>query len=534
MYRVLIVDDEPRHRMGLINMLKRLRPEYSVSEARNGADALEFLSKNTFDIIITDIKMPVMDGLRLIEQLNDQAEDIKVIILSAFGYFEYAQKAVNLGAFDYLLKPVDEEKFVAMLKKLENRIKQEDNEKLEKENLKKQISSTLPVYLELQLNKWITGNLKGSELHEIESIFPYKGIGTILASEIVNFKTLTARCSGEEINEIKQNIKYWMKEVLQPVGHTISFYLQDDKTILVTILNTSENFNLLSVENQMRLNDFIQNLKIGYGFDVIIGLGNQFDNIFDEVFNAFKQASSALEYKFFQRNKSVIAFSSMTCTPFKAMVIKSNEEDELTEALRKLDRDKSLKIFNAYLSRILSDGYPPISQFKDLVNRILLNVVGTFQNSMSKEKYEKYICDIPIIIKDSENVEDLKAVIEHELSYIIKELTFYRDKKSDIFFEKCLEYIEKHFNEDISLETVAEVFHFNHTYFSYLFKTKIGTNFSQYLLDIRLKKGKKLLKETENKIYEIALKIGFKDPKYFNRVFKKEFGITPDEYRRLL
>lgn len=113
MYYILVVDDEPKHRKGLINMIKMFRPDYNVFGARNGQEALNFISTNPIDILITDIKMPIMDGLELIEKLMEHHKNIKIILLSAYAHFEYAQKAISLGAFDYLLKPIDGDRILS-------------------------------------------------------------------------------------------------------------------------------------------------------------------------------------------------------------------------------------------------------------------------------------------------------------------------------------------------------------------------------------------------------------------------------------
>ncbi|HEY5586907.1 MAG TPA: response regulator, partial [Ruminiclostridium sp.] len=122
MHKLLVVDDEPKHRRCLAEMIKVLRPEYKVLEAKNGKEALELIESESMDIIITDIRMPIMDGLSFMEFINMKARDTKVIILSGFAYFEYAQKALSLGAFDFVLKPVNEAKVSEILDKVEKEI----------------------------------------------------------------------------------------------------------------------------------------------------------------------------------------------------------------------------------------------------------------------------------------------------------------------------------------------------------------------------------------------------------------------------
>lgn len=533
MYRVLIVDDEPRHRIGLANMIKRLRPAYKVSKAKNGADALQFVNTNQVDIIITDIKMPIMNGLQLIEHLGKRVKDINIIILSAFGYFEYAQKAISVGAFDYLIKPLDEIKVIEMLNKVESEIERKKNEKQEKESLKKQLDYTLPVYIDLLLTKWVKGSANSFELEEIEKLFPFKGKGTIIASEISNFNVLKDNYTIDEINEIQFNIKYCIKDVLNPIGHSISFFLQDEDVILITILNSSENINFHSEDNICKLNEFIQYLKIRYGFDITIGIGNICDSVFDKIKSLFEQAKTALNYKFFLGNGRVIFYFDISISLYKQPFSKYKEEGELAEAIR-LGDIKAINIMDCIIKRMVSGGYPDPNQFIDTVVHIIINLLKIIQDVVEKEKYNQLLTDIPKKLRDCENYEKLTLEVKEITSEIINTLNNQKNRKNEIILEKCLDYIEKHYMGDISLESVADVFYFNVSYFSSLFKNQTGINFSQHLRNKRLNKSRGMLEKTNRKVYEISKAVGYKDSKYFNRVFKKEFGMAPDEYRRLI
>ncbi len=533
MLGILVVDDEPRHRTGLANMLRRLRPAYRVSEARNGADALQFVEKNPVDIIITDIKMPIMDGLKLIENLGQRVKDIKIIILSAYGYFEYAQKAIALGAFDYLLKTLDESKVIDMLNRVETEIKRKSEELREKESLKRQLDNTFPVFLELQLNKWIKGNLTVSELNEIASIFPYKGLGTVIVTRLGNIGGLCDCLTCDETNEVLLNIKYWIKEALEAIGHSISFFYQDDKRLMITVLNTSKAFDLLSGENRARLNGFIENLKIDYGIDAVVAFGGESRNIFEDIETAYKEAVAALEARFFLEGESLLSYAVIKSGSCKQVFIRPNEAVSLSNAIVKLCRDEAFGILEGINKRILDSGIPEPHKYRDLMVHMLLNQVDAVQNIIFREKFYQLTEMINSGLKQCGSFSELDTEIKQVVSGIIDALNEHKCKKNDVVMEKCIDYIEKNYAEELSLEKVAEMFFFNPSYFSTLFKSRTQINFSQYLLSVRLRKGRELLEKTDCKVYEIAAKIGYKDAKYFNRVFKKEFGMTPDEYRRI-
>ena len=129
--KILIVDDEPRHRRGMMNVLKKIRPDYQVVSAKDGVDALEAVRLMQPDIVLSDIRMPKMDGLAFLEKLGETDARPKVIFLSAYNLFEYAQKALRHGAYDYLLKPVDMEKVEAVLERIESQMAAESRKRIE-------------------------------------------------------------------------------------------------------------------------------------------------------------------------------------------------------------------------------------------------------------------------------------------------------------------------------------------------------------------------------------------------------------------
>lgn len=533
MISILVVDDEPRHRTGLAKMLRALRPGYSVLEARNGEDALRIMNTKHFAIIITDIKMPIVDGLQMIELMSEKIKDAKVIILSAYGYFEYAQKAISLGAFDYLLKPVDETRVLQMLCKAEAKIEEESRETREKELLKKQLDDTLPVYLEIQLNKWLKGRLGKGEMDEIENIFPFKGMGTVFITKMENYYEVFGEYTKTELDEVILNLKYWIREALASQGHSLSFFLQDDKTIMITLLNSSSKPDITSEKSLKELNEFINNLKIDYRINALIAIGNISANIFDEISTVYRHARTASDYGFFFETEKIITYSAVENLITKHPVGKFDVEKELSEAIRKLGKDEAVSIVCQMIRDMVKGGYPEPARLKDTLVHMLLNQLRIIQKIVNEEKFYLMADYISNDLKNCKGFHEFTVTVKQVVSNIIDVLNDQKNRKNDLIIKKCIEYIDRNFAEDLSLESVAETFYFNPSYFSTLFKNHTKINFSQYLLELRMKKGRELLEKTDLKVYEIAAAIGYNDSKYFNRVFKKEFGVTPDEYRRL-
>ena len=527
MHKLLVVDDEPKHRRCLAEMIKVLRPEYKVLEAKNGKEALELIESESMDIIITDIRMPIMDGLSFMEFINMKARDTKVIILSGFAYFEYAQKALSLGAFDFVLKPVNEAKVSEILDKVEKEIEKESKEHQNRIELENQLNTAFPAYVDQKFNGWVNGYLNADGLEEIEKIFPFKGNGFVIATEIARLSDALKDYRSDEIYEIKLNVKQWIKETLHTVGHTISFFLESNRNIMITILNTNVKCDMGSKDNPYMLNEFIQNMKASYGLDAFIGIGNEYTDVFNNIRLSFDEALLALEYKFYENKSSVFSFSDYEGGPHFEISKECSLINKAKEAFSIADVQKATE-FIRELFESANLNMPP-QQFKDLIEDLVLWGIKQFQNITQEEQKTKLLSDARKWMLKAENLSELRQAVED----IITGLKALKSSKNDKIIKACEKYVSEHYMEDIPLDSVAEMFCFNSSYFSSYFKKKIGMNFSDYLQKVRMEKAVELLSGHALKVYEVAEKVGYQNVKYFNKVFKKEFGVSPDEYRRV-
>lgn len=431
MYSVLIVDDEPRHRRGLANMVAELRPDYSVFEAKNGKQALEMINTTNIEIVLTDIRMPIMDGLQFMENLGDRKSDIKVIIISGYNYFKYAQQALRLGAFDYMLKPVDVNKVTEVLELTERALQKERSEKYDRENTIKLLTKSMPVYLERRMNRWINGTLKNNEMEEVKDLFHLSSKKTIIVTEIKRSEFESIYTDSDALEEIRTNIEEYIAEALKPIGSSISFYLEDCPNRLISIVELYMDIVYKQEETKTLLMDFITRLETEYELHVLIGVGNLFAAIDGSERISYEAAVKAVESK-----------------------------------------------FHLGFGRVL---FPC-----------------------------EYMEDVSLNLEERKNT-----------------------KNNDIIIT-CMKYIDEHYMEELSLDSISERYYFNPSYFSSIFKNYTGVNVSDYLMNVRLKKAKELLREPIIRVYEVAIQVGYKDAKYFNRIFKKKLGMTPEEYRRNL
>ncbi|GJM77123.1 hypothetical protein HMSSN036_93390 [Paenibacillus macerans] len=166
--------------------------------------------------------MPNMDGLTMIEHLKARSEPMKIVILSVYGHFDYARQALKLGAFDYLLKPLEVKDMAEMLDKLDTAIEQERMRLQDRASMKEQLSSAIPVYEQHLLSRWVRAAANEDELREIERLVPQGQVGFVWISKFSNSE-VEQMYLGEEFAEVKTSFKSWMRQVTEPLGPAIPF-----------------------------------------------------------------------------------------------------------------------------------------------------------------------------------------------------------------------------------------------------------------------------------------------------------------------
>lgn len=237
MWRIMVIDDEARQCRGLRNiLLKEFQEEIEVWAFTTAAEALDFFREKGADIIITDICMPEMDGLQLLEAVEKEGSGVKVILLTGYAEFEYARKALTLGAMDYLLKPLNPDRMHAVLEKAFREISEERVLAGQKERMQRQLDIALPVYMEQQLNQWVYGRLSAADRHEMEAIIACGRPGHVIVTRLGGFQDWSRRADKEILEDTKYRIKWWMKELLQRDFHSLSFFSHVLPETFVTVI----------------------------------------------------------------------------------------------------------------------------------------------------------------------------------------------------------------------------------------------------------------------------------------------------------
>lgn len=494
MYRVMIVDDEKYIRRSIINRVDWDKYGLEVvCEAADGEEAYAGVQLYQPDIILVDIRMPVLDGLGLIKLLAEEHSHIKVIILSAYQDFAYAKKAIQLGVEDYLLKPIDELELEQVLVRI---IKELDkNEKI----------LQAPV---LDLSHWGRAAFCGSRFLITSFYLP-----DIL--EEAQWK-LAVGCLYDVVKKI--SFKEFQMMDLYEIRNEAS-------ESCVTLLWNSDK---LKWETVSRLLPVIVDAAEKQYRGVKAGLTPVFSGSEDPE-KMVLRSIQVLKYKIFEPERTV----------FDNRMVREEDSREFLEGKQRLSVLYSISMREEYgnlkelVDHFLEDCLTGIRQVREL--EYLVDELMVILRALAKKNGNHY--DVKILfhgfrrqdfILEYDNLEALK----NDIREIVRTILSYQvDNSSKDVTKAIREYVQTHFMENLTTRTISQKFHLNSTYLSTLFKEKSSMTLTAYIEGVRMENAKELLKNEGFSIADVAEAVGYADTNYFGKVFKKYSGVTPGQYR---
>ncbi|GGM28849.1 hypothetical protein GCM10011351_13580 [Paraliobacillus quinghaiensis] len=503
MITILVVDDERMIRLGIKAMLER-RYNFDILVASDGVEALELLKVSDINIVITDIKMPRMDGIKLIEQMQLMEKTPLVIIVSGYDDFSYAKQAIKYQVMDYILKPVDRNELFNIIDRTKEKIDAE---------------LALPKDMDEYRNNQLS------------------------------YMLLNPRINEEEVEEIFQNLQLYN----YPNGFYVGvFHFRDEKGVIqkkelasqfkktMTDNNDHTFFFLDSDEKLTVLSEdvgiFYQVLE-EYNLDthcpLIVAISKR-HTVTRKFKEAYEQAKEALAYKFIYPNQNVFTFEEVD----KKMENIDVEEKSLQKIYNMLGTDRNneirstlLNVFN--IEELKNYKLTYVYALSDAINKIIFDQAFRELGKESVEIFQQY--DEVGDINNFESINDYFYAVEYltmHLHEFIKEMKLVYSEGS--IMEKAIDFIHENAHKDLNMAVVSNHISLNYSYFSHTFKEYTGENFVDYLKKVRIEKAKKLLSDYDNKIFEVSELVGFKNPKQFSRVFRDIEGVSPKEFREKL
>lgn len=533
MLQILVVDDELRQRRILSNLIRDYNCDYDVLEASNGEEALALCAEHKLDLVFSDIRMPKLDGLGMIEAICEQNPDAKIVIVSGYSDFEYAQRALHLRVHKYILKPIQREGIEDTLQQLEEEISRERHARLEKEAMAEQVSKLRPLYSDYLINKWLNGDCTSPELAEIQALLRTPGQGCAIIIRLSRPDTVSPETTAEAWNAIKWDARIGLTALLSSFGHCVSYFLHQDTNAVASLLQFAPDGERDEARLHQQLGRLATELSSTFGIMATTGIGQMQPDLYSHVHDAILTAEAALRSRFYDEHHNVFSYcetAPLTVEELKAPLRFHDAWMPLIYGQQPLDSSS----VGDTLERLLGNHRPDPLLLLDCARSQLLQLIQGTRNIISSDAADQLVRSVELRL-DPSRIEVLSALQAHLLAILEESAALIRtqrDNKNHIVMERCLQYIHRHLGEEISFEDLSKRFYFHPSYFSTLFKKYTGTPFTEYLTRLRIETAFSILRNSDKKVYEVAQEVGYRDVKYFTKVFKKHYGLTPEEGRK--
>ncbi len=520
-YKVFLVDDEIVIREGIRNCIQWDDTDFTlIGEAADGEMALAMLNDLKPDILITDIRMPFLDGLALTKLIKKSQSWIKIIILSGHDEFSYAQEAISLGVEKYLLKPVSSAELLDCLNNIAKNIELEKQERKDTENLKHRVLTSNDILKEKYLNNIVTGSLDSDTIFEQAKYFNIGIISKAYAVAIVEIC-----CNKEEMLEI-EHCKTTIENIALATGGIICFSSSVDS---MTIIFKGLDESLIEELSYT----FSKNIKFEIerhtNLSLSIGIGGTVFRI-SSISQSWAEAKRALKYIYSKGRNLIIGAHDIL--PTKNLSY-TNSSDPIVNQLRHADFNDVNSIIEQYSKIVLHNN----TANSNIAYYVIYDIVVAIQSLV--QEYGGSNIDAfsdQINPKDLQNISKTFESFKQELSQLLYKFIEFKNTKTksnhEVTVDKAKRYIQRHFGDpNISLNTVASHVCYSPNHFSTIFSQEAGETFIEYLTNIRIARAKTLLASTSMRSAEIAFEIGYNDPHYFSFIFKKTTGRSPREFR---
>lgn len=526
MYRVIVADDEQIIREGLCKTIpwKVLGLEL-VGQAEHGLEAWELIHKHQPEIILTDIRMPHLDGIELIRKVREEKIDARIIILSGYSEFEYAQTAVKLGVSDYMMKPIDISAMCRELHKIKEELDHQYHHEHEVQELKNRLEADGQIVLQQNIMRYLRHSLRTEKfLESLPEELENSRYCLCALIQLDNFDHITGNMPEERIFTFTQELE----EILFSQGEGEPLVIMEESNGRYVILFYGD----IETDVFFCARSYIKRIRMSITHhDYTSAVSTVFSGII-QCPEAYEMAVSTLERAFLLgTNQDVepekegdtnvplpdsfdVGRIVHTIATFDKEAIRK-EFDQIEEDIRKTRRNSFLytrmmvSFVYGEVIKLLADLHCPIQEIMD-------DSTASYRNILT--------------------CQTLSGMMSELYSFIAQICDFLEEGRGSgkKVVDRARAYMEAHFaNPSLTLDKVAREASMSPNYFSALFKQGAGKSFIASLTEIRLGHAKKLLESGDHRSYEVSYLCGYENPTYFSTIFKRHIGMSPSEYRTM-
>jgi len=525
MKKVLIVDDEYLGRSSLRNLVDWSKFDMEViGEEEDGEFALCFFERYHPDIVITDIKMPFMDGIELLKQIKLRDSKVIVVVVSSYDDFSYAQAALKYGASFYLLKPVEEEELQETLSCIAQKNRCEFNAEDNLLNGAKSISMAEEIYWRL-----ISGSI---DLEEAKQHLLNAGVSTKAYFKLAIYQLDEVVVSQEKTTEdmFEKQLQNVTKSTCD--GQTVG-------CLMFSSLKNSQYIQCVWGHNPHRLDTVIELCakkvrKIQGEKSLSILISESHPGV-EGLSTARHQCLALLSYRYLLGKNKDIIFSEISDNYREKTPDELQEELDVNELVKKLtftDQEELLEELYAIEKMLINKGENSLFFSQLIISNIISKVYSTMKEvGVEEQVIKEQMCKLKHVLFANAIQESFEG-LRNILSDIVELLTYCRRSKYSVAIMKAKDFINKNYmKKDLALKDIAQHLFLSVAYFSVLFKKETGSTFLNYLTQVRMEKAKDLLMTNVYTVYDISEAVGYDNPTYFSTLFKRYYGMSPRDYK---
>ncbi|KGE17094.1 response regulator [Paenibacillus wynnii] len=531
MYNVMIVDDEPVIKKGLQCFIdwSVLHCEV-ICEASNGIEAIELLGYYEVDIIVTDIRMPGMDGLALSDYVHQHFPQIKVIILTAFADFSYAQTAIQHEVVDFVVKTNPTEQIPRAIEKAILLLEKEREQQQKVKQLESKINDNLSEISEKFLKEAVYGLISD----EADLLGRSRELGLQLENYFgvymeVKYMPGPHGNAGVGANDYHRSLASIRQFLVLAFGERPSYIMAMEKNTLLALVSIDDGNAAASTQALLTISNEILAMSDNFRqYYINIGISLMHRDVLT-LSNAYLEAREALQGSFYNDNY-VAVYMPHTNRPLAPGATPHHAAEQITEQLKHGQSEQAIY----RLEQLLEDYRSikePIENVKVACLLISSNcfrlvtasqILATEMDESQSVVYKQ--------IQESRSIQLLADILKRLIQSCSKAVALH-DKQPNYIVIECQKYIRENYNQNLSLQIIADHIHINSSYLSRLYKKVTGESIIDVINKYRIEMAKKLLRNPTSKVFEVAEAVGIETPAYFTHVFSKYTGMSPKEYK---
>ena len=532
MLKIFLVEDEFVVREGIKNNVDWAGHGYDFcGEASDGELAYPMIQKLMPDIVITDIKMPFMDGLELSKLIKKEFPWMEIVILSGYAEFDYAKEAISLGVAHYLTKPISGEALLAQIDSLAAKIEENKKQKELQEQYLHDMEENAHEEQKKLFQHIVAGSKSVTELIDMAD-----GMGMDISAIWYNILLFSLSSKKHDPQEYSGSVVRVYEKLAMGIDprHEVIFDRGTEGKAIIYKADSKEELERIQKDSIERI---LETVESNDSLKYFGGVGSPVNRL-RELAISFEAASRAFAHRYFVDDNRIMEYTEATTE-----IPSSNDTFDIGNVdPKKVDRarvNEFLKQGDANeIQYFLEEFYHGMDEtaLKSAIFRqyILMDIyfaTAAFIESMDIDR--NLIEPVNVASPELQDVEGAKKYIENTIAKAIELRDASANKKYNSVVDTLIKYIEEHYADDeLSLNFLASYVNFSPNHLSMMFSQQTGVSFIKYLTDYRMNKAKELLRCTNKRSVDISTEVGYKDPHYFSYCFKKYQGMTPTQYRK--